>query len=331
MKHLILVILSFVTISCTSKESNPTNNNPNNEEPFWEMTAPLGKRIDVLYVDSNDNILVATANGYLYRSSDNGNNWNLINEELTNRITHIYSVVVNSHGHIFITTGQIYRSTDIGQTWTEVSNNKIRSDYLLMDNDDIIYGISCCGWGCSGVYRSTDNGETWIIPSIIDPNFTPSIIVMNSKKQIYATDEEALYKSTDLGLTWSKIRDGYNYSIAVNKNDVIYLIEGNALWKSLFKSIDDGFSWEKIKDVSITELLINNKNYFYGINSTNGLLCSYDEGITWKEINKGLGVLHVRDIVINSEGFLFAGTADYDNYNNLNKGEVYRSIKSTTN
>lgn len=331
MKKYVVLLLIFISISCTKKDNNPTSNNPINEEPFWVQTTDLGRRVDQIHIDSNDNIIVATAYGYLYRSTDNGNNWTLINEELTNKIFNIYSVVSNSKGYIYISTGQIYRTTNNGLNWVEVSTNNIRANYLMVDKNDNIYGVSCCGYGGSGIYRSTDNGNTWIKPINNNPNFTPASVKINSSNQLFANDDEDIYKSTDFGESWIKIKDEYAYSIEINKDDEIFCITGNALWKSLYKSVDDGITWERVSDVDVTSFLINDKNYFYGIKTTEGVMCSYDEGKNWKEINKGLDVIHVRSIALNSNGYLFTGTASYDNYNNLIKGEVYRSIKSTNN
>jgi len=323
MKRLIVSLLFFISISCSQNEVTE-NNITNKEDKFWEQTNKIDKRVDVIYIDQNDNILVAAAYGHLYRSTDNGNSWNFINPDLTNKINNIYSVAVNSKGYIYISTGQIYRSIDNGLTWSEVSKSGVRFNYMLIDMNDKIYGLTSGQMFCS-----SNDGNSWEASDITLEYFSPHSFIINSKGDLIAAGMEGTYLSTDKGKTWTKIKEGYCYTIAVNRNDEIFTITGYSMDKAIYKSINNGATWERIKNVTATEIIINGKNYIYGINGTIGMVCSTDGGKNWTEINKGLSPLFVHAIALNSNGFIFAGTADYDNYNNLVKGEVFKSIKST--
>ena len=329
MKKIIILIAFISIISCSQSITENVSEEKKSEEIFWEQTSAIDKRVDVLTIDSKDNILVGAANGRIYRSTDNGKSWVYINSKLLSLIFHVNSIAINSKGHIFFSDGQIYRSSDQGMSWMEVSNNKVRANYLLISPEDEIYAISCCGWESSGVYRSIDDGVSWTKPDSVIKSFSPYSLSLNSKGHLFAISNVGVFISLDKANTWRKIKDGYTYALTIDNNDELFIVSGYAQSKTLFKSTDNGINWERISDVAITDLVINSKGIMYGINGTIGMVRSVDGGKSWQEINSGLMQIFARRVAINSRGFIFAGTASYDKYSQLEKGEVFKSIKST--
>ena len=104
------IFVHFVTKSALSKEIT------------WEPTnGPFGGRVNALAIQSNGHILAGTANGGLYRSTDNGDSW-----ILSSFITDIYirAITLSPNGNIFVATENngIFRSLDNGENWTQINN-----------------------------------------------------------------------------------------------------------------------------------------------------------------------------------------------------------------
>ena len=107
-------------------------------------------------INSHDDIFAATYD-YVFRSTDNGENW----VHLTNGITNPYCwcLAINSLDYIFLGTeggGGVFRSTDNGDTWTKVDNGLTTPnivDALAINSDDDVFART---YG-DGVFLSTNN------------------------------------------------------------------------------------------------------------------------------------------------------------------------------
>lgn len=334
MNRILSYLLLLFLFSC---KSDITNNQPEEQQKiFWEQTASINKLIGGIFIDSNDNILVSTEYGYLYRSTDKGNTWvNLNNGLLRISIVNVInSIAVNSMGYIYVATGsgQIYSSKDNGSSWFEVSGNGIRANYLIINSKDEIFAVSCCGYEGSGVYRSIDNGNSWTKPDSIIEYFSPSTMCLNSKGQLFAASTQGVFRSDDSGETWIKIKDDWITTLAIDSQDNLFIVNGYSDNKYLSVSVNDGANWDKISSTNINYIITNSKGQLFAITSNTGVSRSPDKGKTWYQIGSGLTYPLVRCLATNSKGYIFAGTGIFekDVYGDQrNKGEVFRSKEST--
>ena len=172
----------------------------------------------------------------------------------------------------------VYKSTDAGKTWTHMGLDKSRhiSDVVIHPtNPDIIF-ITAQGaqYGPSedrGVYRSTNGGDTWEKVLYIDPTTGPSSLSMDMKNPLilyaamwqhrrYAWTMESggpmsgLFKSTDGGTTWEKMKEGLpkefgKAGISVsraNPERVFAVIEAEKDKGGVYRSDDAGKKWTQI-------------------------------------------------------------------------------------
>ena len=114
----------------------------------------------------------------------------------------------------------ISRSEDGGATWERVLGGgrmgiSISSDFA---HDGLVYAAA---WGKASfdVWRSLDRGQTWAFewPSIYSPWGTRGVVAFSPQFAVDRTaftdqvgggfDSEALYKTTDGGVSWSKVND----------------------------------------------------------------------------------------------------------------------------
>src|SRR5665213_1348179 len=173
----------------------------------------------------------------------------------------------------------VYKSANAGRTWTHLgldATKQIPSIIVGPTNPDIVMiaaqGNVHAKTDVRGVYRSTDGGKTWTKTLYVDDETgiqklaraydRPNVILATTVRHYVApgvpsastprpTDGTALYKSTDEGLTWTKLSGGglpplsgrTSVAIAQNTNaQRMYLIQNSGL----YRSDDGGTTWRQM-------------------------------------------------------------------------------------
>src|SRR5689334_22678230 len=175
----------------------------------------------------------------------------------------------------------VYKSDDGGKTWRNVGlKNSEHIGRIAIDPKDsnIVY-VAAQGplWGPGGdrgLYKTTDGGKTWgqilkisentgVSDVEIDPNNPETLYAAAYQRRrhmwtlIDGGPESAIYKSTDAGATWNRVRAGLpttdmgriGLAISPVDSNVVYAtIESGDRKGGIFRSSDRGGSWEKRND-----------------------------------------------------------------------------------
>src|SRR5438552_1726738 len=175
----------------------------------------------------------------------------------------------------------VYRSDDGGRSWENVglkTSEHIGRIAIDPKDSNIVY-VAAQGplWGPGGergLYKTTDGGKTWkqilkisentgVTDVAIDPRDPDTIYAASYQRRrhmwtlVDGGPESALYKSTDGGATWNKLRAGLpatemgRIGIAISLADpnVVYAtIEAGDRKGGIFRSSDRGGSWERRND-----------------------------------------------------------------------------------
>jgi photosystem II stability/assembly factor-like uncharacterized protein len=197
----------------------------------------------------------------------------------------------NNHHVVYIGTGEnnsqrsvswgdgVYRSEDGGKSFKNIGLK--RSEHIakiLIDPGDskVIY-VAAQGplWGPGGergLYKSTDYGATWDSVLYISENTGVTDVVMDPRNPdvLYAASyqrrrhvwtlinggpESVIYKSTDAGKTWNKLKSGLpsgdvgriGLAISPVNPDYVYaIIEAAGDKSGFFRTTNRGASWEKM-------------------------------------------------------------------------------------
>lgn len=173
----------------------------------------------------------------------------------------------------------VYKSVDAGRTWQHLgldATKQIPSIIVDPHNPDIVMiaaqGNVHAKTDIRGVYRSTDGGKTWAKTLYVDDVTgiqklaraydRPNVILATTVRHYSApgvqgvstprpVEGTALYKSTDEGLTWTKLTGGglpelsgrTSVAIAMNTNaQRMYLIQNSGL----YRSDDGGTTWRQM-------------------------------------------------------------------------------------
>lgn len=254
------------------------------------------KVIELLIHD--DRFLFTSNYNGLYRTSDNGLNWEEKNTGIVS--SRINRLDVTEAGHIFAVStdyssldDNIFRSTDQGLSWEKISNTlpNMWVQSMTLGNNGLVM-ITGHDYNSGKLFRSLDNGETW---SELLNGFTVFHtvgVVQNSSGDLFvATDGDGVLKSSDNGETWSNVSFGLN---CTDLSSIIIDLEGNLLVgtscyeSGIYKSSDDGATWtpsgSPFNEASIRLLKINSEGVLFAVN--NSIHRSVNNGLSWENISE---------------------------------------------
>ncbi len=145
--------------------------------------------------------------------------------------------------------GTILKTTDGGLTWESINSGTTETLFHvdILDADKIV----ACGSN-STVIRSLDGGNTWSVITI--PGTMGYYVDMYGLSINPATGvgficgmEQNIHKTTDFGLTWTPIREGYFgalYNVQMFGDDTCAIVGKNSIFTSLIaRSFDGGANW----------------------------------------------------------------------------------------
>ncbi|HJU75967.1 MAG TPA: hypothetical protein VJ717_19650, partial [Gemmatimonadaceae bacterium] len=185
--------------------------------------------------------------------------------------------------YIATATGGLWKTVNNGTTLEQVFHSQTTSsigDVAIAPNDPNLVWVGTgennnrqsSSWG-DGVYKSTDGGRTWVNMGLKDSKQIARIIVDPVDYDVVyvaalgnlwaAGGERGVYKTTDGGLTWSKVLDGGPDAGATElvmdpaNNKVLYAatyqrrrsswgFNGGGAASAIYKSTDAGRTWNKL-------------------------------------------------------------------------------------
>ncbi|MFZ0295146.1 MAG: glycosyl hydrolase [Candidatus Sulfotelmatobacter sp.] len=233
---------------------------------------------------------VGVASGGVWKTVNDGTTWTpLFDKEASYSIGWV-ELDPNDPAVVWVGTGEsnsqrsvsygdgIYRSDDGGKDWQNLGLKK--SEHIgrvVIDPRDskVVYvaaeGLLWSAGGDRGLYKSVDGGKNWkavlsisentgVVDVAIDPS-NPDIVyaaAYQRRRHVFTLidggPESAIYKSTDAGATWNKLKSGLpkvdmgRIGLAVSAADpnVVYAtIEAADGKGGIFRSNDRGATWEK--------------------------------------------------------------------------------------
>jgi photosystem II stability/assembly factor-like uncharacterized protein len=243
-------------------------------------------------VDPNNSAryFVASASGGVWKTVNNGTTWTPVFDREGSYSIGCIALDPKNPLTVWVGTGEnnsqrsvsygsgLYRSDDGGKTWRNVglkTSEHVGRIAIDPKDSNIVY-VAAQGplWGPGGdrgLFKTTDNGKTWknilnisentgVTDVVIDPQNPETVYAASYQRRrhmftlIDGGPESAIYKSTDAGATWNKVRAGLpttemgRIGLAVSPVDsnVVYAtIEAGDRKGGIFRSNDRGGSWER--------------------------------------------------------------------------------------
>ena len=268
--------------------------------------------------DSNK-IYAISARGGLFISSDAGNSWKVTpgtDFMPTNRLA---SVCVDYHSDsvIYLGTGDhdyyyngtgVWKSINGGQSFTQTTLTNVMVVELLMDpvNDSTL--VACTN---KGIYKTYNAGLTWTAKTATTIQFDDMKRVASplSRTLFAASNDSALYRSTDFGETWIQLSngihvpsgfssgDGCRIALSAADTSLVYfamVVNGG----TVFRSLDLGNSFTAVKitaspyltyyDDTITSSTQGDYNFGIGADNRNPNILYLVAHNVWRSLNGGV-------------------------------------------
>jgi photosystem II stability/assembly factor-like uncharacterized protein len=276
-------------------------------------------------------ILFAGTGDGIYRSTDNGEHWRLVNEGMVGtQITALAAsggtVAAGTHG------GGVHLSSDNGAHWSSVGTglpHRSPVTAFLLSDTAILAGTMY-----DGIYRSTDRGRSWhgVSNGLTDSTITG--LGANDAYLFAATRERGggIVRSDDNGASWTRVDMGLASpritALAVNGSTLIAGIED----EGVYRSTDNGDNWEKVRaDPSIVYV------YAIAINGNtavladrNGIYYSSNNGAEWIRTEQNVRAYKLVVATADSSSLYGAGMSDRI-LRSSDGGRTWRSITAPPN
>jgi len=256
----------------------------------------------------------------------------------------------------------IYKSEDGGKTWKNMGLKKsehVTGIAIDPNNSNIVYasayGSLRMGNEERGIYKTVDGGKTWnkilnineytgFYQIHMDPRYSNILYAVAHQRMrklysgIYGGDESGIYRSTDSGKSWDKLKNGFPTSnvgrigmdISPVNPDIVYaIVEATGKDQGFYRSTDRGASWTKMNDYAsaykfyFQKIFADTKDADRVYSLDVFLKVTEDGGKTWK--NAGSENKHVDD------HFLWINPEDNNHLINGCDGGVYESYDQAKN
>ncbi len=211
----------------------------------WTQLGLTGKVVLSLAFDAGKNLYAGTLNDGLFITSDSGQNWRQYQKGLYRK--DVYRLKINKQDDIFIGSegngvtgygdGGVFRSTDGGYTFDQIGLPVSLVKNIVFSGDSLIIAATP-----SGVQKYNRNTMKWNNTGL----YKVEAVTITPSNYLYAaTEDEGLYKSTNLGKSWTltnltadTLMPVYNV-LAVN-DDTLFA----STFYNLRRSIDGGENWD---------------------------------------------------------------------------------------
>jgi photosystem II stability/assembly factor-like uncharacterized protein len=258
-------------------------------------------RISGFAVDPNNysRYYVAVASGGVWKTTNAGTTWTPIFDNEASYSIGAIALDPKNPLTVWVGTGEnnsqrsvaygsgLYKSEDGGRTWRNVglkTSEHIGRIAIDPKDPNIVY-VASQGplWGPGGergLFKTTDGGKTWknilnisentgVTDVVIDPNDPNTIYCASYQRRrhrwtlINGGPESAIYKSTDAGASWNKLRAGLptvelgriGLAISPVDSNVLYAtVEAADRRGGIFRSGDRGGSWERRNEFDSTAM-----------------------------------------------------------------------------
>ena len=302
--------------SSGNRTSNLPLVHPKDSDQPWQGDAPSIQTVVV----TPDGVVYAGSFGMgLFRSSDRGQSWDLLNRGLTDPFLLCLAVMPGHHVYAGTMRGGVYRLSLQGEQWESISqgleDTEVKS--FLVHEGQVYAGTG------QGVHRWVESDHQWIKTGEgLDQVLVPGLAMMDDGRLLAATSGKGLHhvqlgeagpsKWIDLQSVFvdphERLPHRYLRVIAVNQAQHIFL---GAQDGGIFRSTDREVSWASLSrnlpNDSIRGIVPIQEDVV--VATGKGIFRWKHDQQEWIEMNEGLTRLAVQSLTIAGTGDWYVGTS----------------------
>jgi hypothetical protein len=278
----------------------------------WTHIGLEGRSIKDIAVGNNIIFAVTADSGSVYRSTDEGINWEMVFSSGASQIS------TSPSGSVFIIKGNpgyccdsLFRSTDNGVSWMETLTGYL--PVMEVSPTGTLVGVFDGDFGNGIIHRSTDDGLTWdevgTSPDSRIAFFKNGDILISGETGCFECHHgwDIITLSIDDGLTWKDIWEQLPSGLGVlnvDSNGKIFF----SLSDGLYRTTDLCTTWTKISKVIPSCILALPYGGILAGTNGGGIFLFSDDGDSLGTLNEGLTNLNVHTLAMDSLGYVYAGT-----------------------
>ncbi|HEX4957251.1 MAG TPA: T9SS type A sorting domain-containing protein [Lacibacter sp.] len=320
--------------------------------------SPVNKNILYFATGERNNNADAVRGGGIWKSTDNGNTWNLLPNTTT--FWNVSKIVCDAAGNVYVGTNGnsqgLQRSTDGGASWTNITPanpaNSTRITDIKVSNTGRLH-VTMSGTSAAGSYY-TDNPVsvttlTWSSPLTPIPGLSLNCEIAVAGNTLYALPEASggltpvIYKSIDGGVTWAACASSppggtaeptinagqgwYDLALGCDPANPNIVVAGGL---NFYRSTDGGNSWAQITrwvGTTFNYVHADHHGVFWNgsqvlLSTDGGIFYSNDNGFSYSDRNIGIRTLQFYSCAIHptSTNYLLGGTQDNGSHSLNNPG-----------
>lgn len=273
-------------------------NQKNSTNVHWRIEGPtnIGGRINCIALNpvNDEDILIGTSAGGVFRSGDSGENWESIGNSFSTMSIGAIAFNPQNTQEIYVGTGDpnisgtpktgdgVYKSIDGGLTWEHkgAANVGVVSKILVHPTQPNIVYMASMGTPYfedehRGVYKSTDGGDTW-----------NQVLFLSSQAGISSLVFHPDFPDTLYAGGWDRIRNNQVSIVGGTHGRIYRSFDGGENWTELSEGLPDGDLVRAAVDVSISNPAVVYCSFVDPENMEfEGIYRSDDYGDTWQPTN----------------------------------------------
>ena len=277
---------------------------------YWASGEVHADVHELNYLPGSSTTMYSCHDGGIHISTDNGNNWTDISNNLA--IGQVVKLGLSANIESIIVAGEQDNGTNLktGTSWDNIYGGDGGECFIDYTNNNTIY-IQYV----QGAYARSDDGgasATSIVsglPSGID-FYSPFKMDPVDNNRIYSGGTQTLYTSANKGDTWNALATSTgsgsitDFVIAPSNPSIIYTVQTDAI----SKSTDAGTTFSNVTGslpnaAALKSITVSNTDpdkvwvIYSGYTSSDKVFKSIDGGTTWTNISSGLPNLPMNTIV----------------------------------
>ena len=297
-KYTFSLLILFITLNIQSQQGW-----------FWQNPLPQGNYLSGITFTENNTSYLIGANGTLLKSTNNGSNYFLIENDITYNFTSLNFINQNT-GFIGTDNGIIYKTTDGANSLSGIYLGFADKVYSIeFINNESGFLLMRSGSNKSRIFRTTNSGINWSV-SFDVPD---SVCIYNLSKAVgnvlYCAGERVqgqkarLYRTTDGGVTWEFV------PLLLNGGLIgVYFLDQQTgfvsqfrFGRKIFKTTNSCLTWDTVGNFAPDnfQFLDNQTGFSYGNYSNGVVYITTNTGLNWDTtVNtmSGIGKIYFKSI-----------------------------------